>query len=145
MRNKGFTMIEVIVVLAIVGALSGFVVPKARHQIAQSKNLEAINILLSLRTANALSYIEKNEVMPNGNFSTGNLNLLKEYLPDNINKKITESDNNLTVKIGGSKNSNGEIIYGGNLILIVENGEIKVNPEPSGGEFNLNGEKWNDI
>lgn len=142
MKNKGFTMVEIIVVLAIVGILSGFIVPKAQKQIGISKDLRAINVLSGLRTANSMFFLEKNISLEKGNFTEEKLKLLEEYLPGTIYSKLYIEGGLIYVYIGGAINQSNEIIYGGKLNLFVDElGEIKFNSAFK----NLNGEPWNGI
>ncbi|MCJ8342682.1 MAG: type II secretion system GspH family protein [Cetobacterium sp.] len=142
MKNKGFTMVEIIVVLAIVGILSGFIVPKAQKQIGISKDLRAINILTALRTANSMFFLEKNNSLQVGDFTEDKLQLLREYLPEAIHSKIIIENGIINIDIGGKINQNNETIYGGKLNLVVDElGEIKFKSNFK----NLNGEPWNGI
>lgn len=150
-KNSGFTLIEVVVVLAIVGVLTSFFAPKARNYIAVAKDTSAINTLGVLRTAMEMHYISKNEILKEGDLTEDQLMLLKEYLPENIISKLHSGDEGGTgtiyVGIGGSKESQDEkIAYGGKIgIEINGDGELKFKTSEGIGSLNTNGEKWNDF
>ena len=61
MKNGGFTLIELIIAVALVGILSSLVTPKVRIQLAKGRDTKAISYLGAMRTAAELYYIEKGE------------------------------------------------------------------------------------
>lgn len=61
MKNKGFSLIEVTVAIALIGIMAGIGVPKLRRQMALGRDTKAIATLGTLRTASELYFIENNE------------------------------------------------------------------------------------
>lgn len=58
MKNGGFSLIEMVIAVALVGVLSTLVVPKVREQLAKGKDAKAVATLTALRTASELYYVE---------------------------------------------------------------------------------------
>lgn len=50
-KNQGFSVIEIILVLGVIGILSSFIVPKVRNYLAVAKDAKAVNTVQSLRMA----------------------------------------------------------------------------------------------
>ena len=59
--KKGFTLIEMLVVVLIIGILAGIALPQYTNAVEKSKASEALIILKSLRDHQALCYIQKGE------------------------------------------------------------------------------------
>ena len=59
--KKGFTLIEMLVVVLIIGILAGIALPQYTNAVEKSKASEALIILKSLRDQQALCYLEKGE------------------------------------------------------------------------------------
>ena len=57
--NKGFTLIEMLVVVLIIGILAGIALPQYENAVEKSKASEALIILKSLQQQQALCYLEK--------------------------------------------------------------------------------------
>ncbi len=58
-KNKGFTLIEMLVVVLIIGILAGIALPQYGNAVEKSKASEALIILKSLQQQQALCYLEK--------------------------------------------------------------------------------------
>ena len=59
--KKGFTLIEMLVVVLIIGILAGIALPQYTNAVEKSKASEALIILKSLRDHQALCYTQKGE------------------------------------------------------------------------------------
>ena len=64
--NKGFTLIEMLVVVLIIGILAGIALPQYENAVEKSKASEALIILKSLRDQQALCYLETGEQTGSG-------------------------------------------------------------------------------
>lgn len=61
-KNKGFTLIELVVVVAIIGVLAAVVTPRIRTALMKAKDAKAIATLDALRTATNVYYAEKGKI-----------------------------------------------------------------------------------
>jgi len=50
-RQKGFTLVELMVVIAIISVLLAYVIPSYRNQVIRSKRVEAHNVILQIASA----------------------------------------------------------------------------------------------
>ena len=123
MKNRGFSLIEVIVAVAIIGILSGIVGLKLRSYIATSKDTRAVATLNSFRLAaqtyqidNDKPLIEDSSKYDNDTEIIKALEKLEIYLDKNAKEII--STNRIT--IGASREASrdseiGELKYGGEV------------------------------
>ena len=118
MKNRAFSLIEVIVVVAIIGILSGIVGLKLRSYIATSKDTRAVASLNSFRLAaqtyqidNDKPLIEDSSKYDDDTEIIKALEKLEIYLDKNAKEII--STNRIT--IGASRDENGELKYGGEV------------------------------
>jgi len=148
-RRKGFSVIEIILVLGVIGILSSFTVPKVRDYLAMAKDSKAINTLLNLRVASETYYLEKGSY-PWSNTGINDITKVLENLENYIGNKIEkpESGENLLLEIGGSKaDPDGSITYGGKIILELneEKTYFILTPQNEELKYNIRGEKWSEI
>ena len=50
-RQKGFTLVELMVVIAIIAVITAYVIPSYRSQVVRSKRVEAHNVILQIASA----------------------------------------------------------------------------------------------
>ena len=119
MKNRAFSLIEVIVAVAIIGILSSIVGLKLRNHIATSKDTRAVATLNSFRLAaqtyqidNDKPLIEDSSKYDDDTEIKKALEKLEIYLDKNAKEII--STNRIT--IGASRDSeNGDLKYGGEV------------------------------
>ena len=119
MKNRGFSLIEIVVAVAIMGILSGIVGLQLRSYIAKSKDTKAVATLNTLRVAAQLYQLENESPLIEDSTKYDDpaeikkaLEKLEPYL-DNNAKAIIEKPE---MAIGGSRASKtGDVIYGGKV------------------------------
>lgn len=117
MKNGGFTLIELIIAVALVGILSSLVTPKVRIQLAKGRDTKAISYLGAMRTAAELYYIEKGEAPAvTGNISEDeDKKAIKNILPY-LDPKAEAVIKDGKIQIGGSRKENdAKITFGGEM------------------------------
>ena len=125
MKNRGFSLIEVIVAVAIIGILSGIVGLKLRSYIATSNDTRAVATLNSFRLATQLYQIDNDKPLIEDSSKYDDdteikkaLEKLEIYLDKNAKEII--STNRIT--IGASRDTeNGELKYGGKVKFTFKN------------------------
>ena len=119
MKNRGFSLIEVIVAVAIIGILSGIVGLKLRSYIATSKDTRAVASLNSFRLAAQLYQIDNDKPLIEDSSKYDDdteikkaLEKIEIYLDKNAKEII--STNRIT--IGALRDTeNGDLKYGGEV------------------------------
>ena len=155
MKNGGFTLIELIIAVALVGILSSLVTPKVRIQLAKGRDTKAISYLGAMRTAAELYYIEKGEapttvISPNEADDKKAIENILPYLDPKAESVIKDGK----IQIGGSrKDENGKITFGGEMKFtfkspqhdeIAKRGDrIYIWFAPEGSQvYDIQGNKW---
>lgn len=154
MKNKGFSLIEVCIGIALVGIMISIGAPKIRKYIANGRDTKAIATLATLRTASELYYTENGEpVFKNTDKDiTDTLKKLEAYLDPKTYRFIE----NGKVEIGASKkddNIDTPLNFGGELPLTF----INPNEEKDKGDgvyiwfapeeeqkYDSKGKKWSE-
>lgn len=117
MKNGGFTLIELIIAVALVGILSSLVTPKVREQLAKGRDTKAISYLGAMRTAAELYYIEKGEaptavLEPDEAEDKKAIKNILPYLDPKAEAVIKDGK----IQIGGSrKDKDTKITFGGEM------------------------------
>ena len=156
MKNRGFSLIEIVVAVAIMGILSGIVGLQLRSYIAKSKDTKAVATLNTLRVAAQLYQVDNEEAL----IDTASLTTYSEQkVKDALKKLEPYLDNNAKaiiekpeMAIGGSKTAKNskDIKYGGKVRITFKdpNGNSSdgyymwLEPEGTTGGFDIKGNKW---
>ena len=119
MKNRGFSLIEVIVAVAIIGILSGIVGLKLRSYIATSKDTRAVASLNSFRLAAQTYQIDNDKPLIEDSSKYDDDTEIKkalEKLEIYLDKNAKEIIKNNRITIGASRDTeNGELKYGGEV------------------------------
>ena len=155
MKNRGFSLIEVIVAVAIIGILSGIVGLKLRSYIATSKDTRAVATLNSFRLAAQLYQIDNDEPLIEDNSKYDDDTEIKKALKKleiYLDKNAKEIIKNNRITIGASRDTeNGELKYGGEVRFTFKNPDNTANsdgyymwlvPVDPTKKFDSKGKEW---
>ncbi len=78
--REGFTLLELVVAVVIIGLLVSFAVPRFTKTIESAKNKEAITALRLLRTAERMYYIDYDVYYPSGGGTESDLDKINQDL-----------------------------------------------------------------
>ena len=168
-KEKGFSLIEILVVLGIIGLFTTFLTPKISYYLALGKETKAIATLNSLRTASEMYQLEKGEALGlvegkiKGNLTESDVEKLKDFISGgykDLTKNLESNTNEILYEIGGSRGEAeegkelGDITYGGEVKFTFKapDGEtsdgIKIWITPAKetvGAYTMKGIKWGDL
>jgi len=123
MKKKGFTLIELVVVVGLLGILAVVLAPRLRDQVAKGRDAKAIAVLGALRGASEAFYADSGQITSSSvstitnNFNSVNTNdktgldILKNGL--NNESRSMFGVGGYSVNIGGVRDSvEGTVSYG---------------------------------
>lgn len=121
MKKRGFTLIELVVVIALIAILAVTLAPRLRDQIAKGKDSKAIALLGSLRTASEIYFAEEGQTIGNSAdlkaLVAADLTTLKKGLDTSAINLLDEAVTADHVPVGGGRtdNASDSVIYGGEV------------------------------
>ena len=155
MKNRAFSLIEVIVAVAIIGILSGIVGLKLRSYIATSKDTRAVVSLNSFRLAAQTYQIDNDKPLIEDSSKYDDDTEIKkalEKLEMYLDKNAKEIIKNNRITIGASRETkNGELKYGGEVRFTFKDPDNTANSDgyymwlvPVGNtkNFDSKGKEW---
>jgi len=160
MRNKGFTLVETLVVIAIIGIMTSFITPKVSIYLAKSKDVKVISNLSVLRMASQMYYLDEGTpIGVDGDeikeyVTWEDLEKLEKYFNGKIDSLEEENDDSgIKQEIGGSrKEKNGEIKLGGQVKYTFKNDSLTpdginiwIKKEDTVGDYSINNYKWGEL
>ncbi|MDP0507021.1 MAG: prepilin-type N-terminal cleavage/methylation domain-containing protein [Fusobacterium sp. JB019] len=160
MKNEGFSLVETLVVIAIIGIMSSIMTPKISIYLAKAKDTKVISDLSMLRTASQMYYLDEGQPLGEENgqikdyLTDSDLEKIKIYFSGNINKLETSNENNdVKEVVGGSrKEKNGQIKLGGNIKYTFKGEEdssdginIWIEKDTEMGDYTINNYKWEEL
>ena len=138
MKNRGFSLIEIVVAVAIMGILSGIVGLQLRSYIAKSKDTKAVATLNTLRVAAQLYQLENEKPLIEDTTKYDDpteikkaLEKLEPYLDNNAKAIIKDPE----MAIGGSR----EVKSNGDLGKIKYGGKVKITFKDPGANSGSDG------
>lgn len=159
MKKEGFSLVETLVVVAIIGLMSSVITPKVSIYLAKAKNARVISDLSTLRMASQMYYLDYGEPLHSldqkeESMTSSDLKKLKEYFSGKIDtSKIKEGDA-VTEIIGGSRETEGgKIKLGGKIKYIFKKSEednsnevyIGIEKGDNIGDYTINNQKWEEL
>lgn len=115
-RKKGFTLVELLIVIIIVGILAAVAIPTMSGNVNKAKKSEAVAALGSIRTA-----IKMYQVEHVGNAITGLADLSSYIAGTDLNGKYYNcTDYTIVAATGTANNSN----YGTDVVMTWTSGNI---------------------
>ena len=118
MKNKGFTLIELMIVVAIIAILAAVAAPKFGQQIMKSKDAKGLSLVGNWRSASQLYYSDQ------GDYATKMGDLVNQV--DDTTIKGTYSDTGLTTLITNALNGSAYIGVGTAEVSGVNNKYIEL-------------------
>jgi len=119
MKKRGFTLIELVVVIALIAILAVTLAPRLRDQLAKARDSKAIALLGSLRTASEIYFAEQGTPLGVNTavVATADLTELRKGLDNSAKTLLDESDVTNGVPIGGGRTAADPdiVIYGGGV------------------------------
>jgi prepilin-type N-terminal cleavage/methylation domain-containing protein len=155
MKKKGFTLIELVVVVAIILLLAATLAPKLRKEVAKARDAKAVAALGAVRTAVNVYLADEGKgavLLKSDGTGTGIIDTSgdSEYLEDNVvtflsdNAAGEDPEEDATVKVGGTRpDSDGTLTYGGEIVIDYDPDEVAVVlTATSTDDFDTKGNEW---
>lgn len=148
MKRKGFTLIELVVVIALIAILAVTLAPRLRDQIAKANDSKAIAVLGALRTNSEVFFAEREDTVTNatstdgialaqlvGDLDSSSQRLFNDgndvtiaYGTDGVATTDLTTAGQDTVPVGGTRPSaNDDVDYGGTIGFDFGTDGIEVN------------------
>ena len=109
MRNKGFTLVELLAVIVILGLIAVITVPKINEQIESSK-IKAVK-------SSALSYKKTiDEYLLHQQMNNNEITLNGTYTVTNEGK-LTQNTTTINITFDGEKPKGGSLVYNNNELI----------------------------
>lgn len=159
MKNRGFSLVETLVVIAIIGIMSTIITPRMSFYLAKAKESKMLANLEVLRMASEMYYIEEGKPLgiKNGEIKEylekEDLEKLKIYFSGKID--LVEDEENIEIRqnIGGSREEKGgKIKLGGQIKYTYKNEfftsngiNLWIKKDENMGNYSLNNYKWEEL
>lgn len=98
--QKGFTLIELMIVVAIIAILAAVAAPKFGEQIKKSKNAKGIQIIGTWRSSNTLYYSDNDAYITNTAIAFVSGSGLTKYVDGGTIAKTALGTNTATIQVG---------------------------------------------
>ena len=92
-KNKGFTLVELLVVIAIIGILAVVAMPSLIRNINKAKAADLVSYINALETVAIAEYAEKGEVGIMSGIGSPKIEDLVDDIPSEIDYTMISSDN----------------------------------------------------
>ncbi len=168
MKKKGFTLIELVVVVAIILLLAATLAPKLRNEVAKARDAKAVAALGSIRTAVNVYLADNGEgaagiygtVTSDDGFLIDDTDDSSEYLETSVVSYLGEATSangeDAGVAVGGHKESASDksVTFGGGIIINYDPDDVSAVLSTSGDgvtfdtteliseEFDTKGNEW---